>query len=341
MRHEPLSWQSLNFSDAEASSRSITRSQRRTSCERVLSQVASTHPVLLETWQRQPETSIEQIISPRQSNMLLGILLPILFLLAFNAVAMGVMIRLSPLLGLLWAIGLGGAFFAWHLRRGDDGLQLRKLIQLNGPQGSATSIAAIVGSFLVFQFGLSAWVTLLSPSVSASVKQSWLPLIEYQRTPVGWIAMAAMVVLVVPMVEEFLFRGRILRRLLGRLPTSRAVVTSAVLFSLLHVDRGNLAILSISLSLGVVAGLSAVAFRSIWVPVLLHAAWNLSMQIVPWFSGDSFSTFGVQPTWRLATIGLVGCAVGGVGLQRALHSYFATIQDSSTATGEGPASWPS
>ncbi|MDR3239484.1 MAG: CPBP family intramembrane metalloprotease [Clostridiales bacterium] len=82
------------------------------------------------------------------------------------------------------------------------------------------------------------------------------------------------VALLAPVVEEIIFRGVILRRLLRRsaLPPAAAVVLQALLFSLIH---GNVVQGLYAFVLGIVLGLLYVWFESIWAVVAVHVFYNL------------------------------------------------------------------
>lgn len=88
---------------------------------------------------------------------------------------------------------------------------------------------------------------------------------------VGLLMSAAQFVVVMPVVEEMMFRGVILRHFRRR-SAATAVVSSALLFSLGHL---NLANALISLPIGFVLGYAALRTGSIRLPLALHMAVNL------------------------------------------------------------------
>jgi len=92
-------------------------------------------------------------------------------------------------------------------------------------------------------------------------------------------------VILAPIFEEILFRGILLpwlqERLSGRLGvrvgTGLALGFSATLFGLTHLEPGGLPTLVL---LGFCLGGAYIRSRSLWVPILIHAAWNGSLLIL-------------------------------------------------------------
>ncbi len=103
-----------------------------------------------------------------------------------------------------------------------------------------------------------------------------VPLIRYYtRLPGGTLAVAALAVLVAPLLEEFLFRGWAQGALERRLPAWAAILVTAVVFAALHgVDAFGLVP---RVALATAAGYAAWATRSIWASVALHSAYNASL----------------------------------------------------------------
>ena len=84
-------------------------------------------------------------------------------------------------------------------------------------------------------------------------------------------------VLVVPLLEELIFRGIIFRIIEEVWGTTVALVASAVLFGLAHLLNENSTMLAascITIELGVLLALAYVVTRSLWLPIGIHAGWN-------------------------------------------------------------------
>ncbi|EEG76073.1 CPBP family intramembrane glutamic endopeptidase [Dethiobacter alkaliphilus] len=86
--------------------------------------------------------------------------------------------------------------------------------------------------------------------------------------------------IIVPIFEEILFRGIIFTRLREDFPLQMALVLQAVLFALFH---GNLFQISYALPAGILLGYIYLWTGSIWVPIVIHMAWNSASVIVSSF----------------------------------------------------------
>ncbi len=126
-------------------------------------------------------------------------------------------------------------------------------------------------------------------------------------------------VVVAPLTEELLFRGLILSGFLGNYSARKAILVSAVLFSLFHISPYQLCS---TFLIGVLLGWLFVRTRSLWPCILAHSFVNGSIFIfgglnidIPGFSGDleaiyKSPTVQFQPLW----FDLTGCLLLGAGL---------------------------
>jgi membrane protease YdiL (CAAX protease family) len=86
----------------------------------------------------------------------------------------------------------------------------------------------------------------------------------------GWWSIVSVVV-IAPLFEEFLCRGYLLGYLHKCYGATRAILFSALFFGVLHVQP--VAVVNAFL-MGVVLGVVYLATRTLWAPILLHAANN-------------------------------------------------------------------
>ncbi|AOS62191.1 CPBP family intramembrane glutamic endopeptidase [Actinoalloteichus hymeniacidonis] len=94
----------------------------------------------------------------------------------------------------------------------------------------------------------------------------------------GFLATAGLMACVA-VTEETLFRGLIFRVLEERVGTVLALAFSSVLFGLTHLVNENATLwgtLSIGLTGGVMLAAAYLVTRSLWLPIGLHFAWNLT-----------------------------------------------------------------
>jgi uncharacterized protein len=92
------------------------------------------------------------------------------------------------------------------------------------------------------------------------------------------IALLVTAVIAAPFVEEMVFRGVVLRGLLGRLGVVLTIALQAVLFGLAHVDpvrgTGNIGLAIILAGVGVALGVAAFLLRRIGPTIVAHALFN-------------------------------------------------------------------
>ncbi|MBL8919202.1 MAG: CPBP family intramembrane metalloprotease [Myxococcaceae bacterium] len=127
-----------------------------------------------------------------------------------------------------------------------------------------------------------------------------------RQSGVELVLLIAGVGVAAPFCEEFFYRGLVQPGLARRVPAARALVISALLFSLMHFDPvGFLA----RFELGLVFGLLAWRSGSLWPAIGAHAANNLISVIVFFVVGDGTGL----PGWLIGALALGG-NVGVVAL---------------------------
>jgi len=80
------------------------------------------------------------------------------------------------------------------------------------------------------------------------------------------------IVIVVPIMEELMFRGVILNRLLVNVPKWLAILISSILFGLMHMSD-SLRMLSIAIS-SIWLALLYIRFRNLWLCIIVHMVNN-------------------------------------------------------------------
>ncbi len=101
--------------------------------------------------------------------------------------------------------------------------------------------------------------------------------------------------------EEAMMRGFVLQELMRKFSTTASVVVSSLLFTALHAaalvksDMAPIGALNIFLA-GVLMSLAYLATRSLWLPIGIHAGWNIMQGPVLGFnvSGNDLGT-GLHP----------------------------------------------
>ena len=96
----------------------------------------------------------------------------------------------------------------------------------------------------------------------------------------GIVLTFALVAVVAPVLEEVLFRGVVLGALARKVGTWGAIVASAAVFSLLHLDLWSLLPFAV---LGIGLGWLAARGRSLWPAVLAHFLYNAAILAATFF----------------------------------------------------------
>jgi membrane protease YdiL (CAAX protease family) len=100
----------------------------------------------------------------------------------------------------------------------------------------------------------------------------------FQKLTSGGIYSIIAICLVAPIVEEILFRGVFLRSFLRQYTPTKAILLSAILFSLAHVNPAQFVL---ALVLGVFSGWLYYRSYSLWPSIICHILFNSLSFIVP------------------------------------------------------------
>lgn len=131
----------------------------------------------------------------------------------------------------------------------------------------------------------------------------------------GFVSSFFTLCIVAPITEELFFRGLVLRGFLSRMEKTKAILLSALLFSLIHLSPWQMIGPFI---IGIIFAVIYIETRSLIPPILLHSLFNflplLVMSIlkisIPGYSVTEYSVVEFQPLWfDLLGLFLVGCAL--------------------------------
>ncbi len=153
---------------------------------------------------------------------------------------------------------------------------------------------------------LTLGITTLEVGVVALFPISASDAAMFERMTSGGVISVLMICLVAPMVEEMLFRGVILRSFLRQYPRWPAILGTALLFGLTHMNVYQCVAAFIT---GTLMGWLYERTRSLWPGILLHASYNTAVMFGP----DADST--VSPFYGLIILML---AAAGTLLLRSL-----------------------
>jgi len=182
--------------------------------------------------------------------------------------------------------------------------------------GSRNSVAATLGLLAVPTLLLVPGLSLLMASLEAVLE--WLvPMSAWDRRTFGDLASGSVAALLygcvlAPFLEEMLFRGIILRAFLRQYGRWPAIIGSAALFGLFHL---NIYQFMVGLIAGTLLGWLYERSRSLWPCILLHGAYNTLLMVIALLFGGSEAAWDFPLTFWVACIVL---AALGAGLLRHL-----------------------
>ncbi|MEA2024391.1 MAG: CPBP family intramembrane glutamic endopeptidase [Actinomycetota bacterium] len=141
-------------------------------------------------------------------------------------------------------------------------------------------------------FGLQIAVVILTAPLlrmlfpEGAPQQGVAEITEGTTTVLEGTMIVLMVGVAAPVVEEILFRGMLLSRLLRSMSSIWAVVVQALVFSGIHLlDPNAIAALPGLFAIGVVLGFAALRSRNLSLPILIHAGVNLTAAVLLIFGG--------------------------------------------------------
>jgi membrane protease YdiL (CAAX protease family) len=210
------------------------------------------------------------------------------------------------LLGMLWAgamhpwlyshrvpalpSSLAAAALLWavHLRTPAQ----RERVRLRRLPLPAWAVALAIASFMALKTSVERLLTIVMPhrGGGGDPVEAWL------ASGGGWVPLVLAMVVLVPLAEETVFRGLLQTMLERRHGTNAAVLWGALIFALGHFNPWGFP--SILLG-GLVLSYAFRASRSLWLPLLLHAAANATMVL---------STTGLSLSVRTAAVLLLPSA---------------------------------
>jgi uncharacterized protein len=229
-----------------------------------------------------------------------------------------------PAVGLPLALLLAAALLWGYLLRapaGTDPARRWADLRLRPLQGPAlTWSLAGVPVMIVLAWAIGDVYTRFVPVPVESLN----PFGDVLDTSLGRLSISIFAVAVAPLVEEFVFRGLIQRRMERDFGAPLGIAIAAGLFALVHLLPW---VLPLHFLLGLIFGLSVWATRSIWTGVLLHAGNNAAAMLGFGLGGESpdptstvWETGITADLWVSLTVLLVSLLAAALVGARLLHA---------------------
>lgn len=117
--------------------------------------------------------------------------------------------------------------------------------------------------------------------------------------------------IVVPVMEEMIYRGLLYRRMREYLPMTACIIGTAMVFGIYH---GNFVQLIYAAVIGVFLAYLFEIFRSVKAPVLFHVVANLTSMVCTWFSAFDW----IFSSIIIVAVVTVVCCVIAAGMVMAL-----------------------
>lgn len=168
--------------------------------------------------------------------------------------------------------------------------------------GAGFALGAV--NFIAWVLPIQALAQLVLPR--EVLEQADLSELFRQSSPLELALVISSVVIAAPICEEVFFRGSLQQGLEGRYAAPRAVVVSALIFTVFHFDLAGLVA---RFELGVLFGLLAWRTRSLWAGIGAHAANNAVSVLAFFASGGPEMGEANVPWWLPVSCFVVGNAV--------------------------------
>ena len=180
---------------------------------------------------------------------------------------------LGALEGLMLLVVWAFAVRRYRVSWGSVGLRLPKA--RSGPRSLSTLWATIIVlpmvALLMSLVATGAYGAMVDALGLEALQPTPVP-DEFLGSGITRLLLSAVIVLWGPFVEEVFFRGFFLGGLIAPLGAARAAVVSAAIFAVAHIEIGSMIPLFIT---GLALAWLYLRTRSIWPPIMAHAAQNL------------------------------------------------------------------
>lgn len=224
---------------------------------------------------------------------------------------------MPPIAGVLWLCVVLALFWYVVVRRAATESRYRVPVTIALPRAPLrlllSTLAAVVAFYVVFQ---TYYFRVMPPRPDASTTFD-----AYVHRPFGWAATLLASVIVLPVVEEFVFRGSVLRSIEGRAGMASALCWSAILFSAFHLEIWAAPFHIVS---GVIYGMVAARTNSIGAAMLVHIVANATEKTMSAIAGPLPQRWldvlhipaAAQPVLGIAAVAALSATLWLLGLRQ-------------------------
>ncbi len=230
-----------------------------------------------------------------------------MLLLLFWYSMIGAFVIMPPIYAAAWVVALGVVFLAWFALRPTISRRRRATLRLRRPLGDMYLVWRAVPAEFLLNISL-----LLLATRFVAMPSDVDPISKFAVKPLGWLAVTIFVALVGPLIEEFVFRGFMQRKLERLYGAGIAIWITAVVFSIAHWQLGGF---PSRVAAGLILGYLAYVTRSIWPGVLLHVLANAGAIALLLLPGDDSDLERAAKTWPVTLAAVAGVAISVAALR--------------------------
>lgn len=172
-----------------------------------------------------------------------------------------------------------GIYFGYYFRK--HNASVWNVLSFNGIQKWMPTLLALVVVSIAFSLSMFWFQLFMLAPVAPWLVDFMLEALPIPDTPLYIVFTVFTIAMLAPVVEEFMFRGVLLKRMIGKTSVWGGILISSLLFGILHLDVIG------AFLFGIVASLLYLRTNNLLVPILLHII-NNSLAAVAMF---------LAPTW--------------------------------------------
>ncbi|ANU12005.1 CAAX protease family protein [Planococcus antarcticus DSM 14505] len=172
-----------------------------------------------------------------------------------------------------------GIYFGYYFRK--HNASVWNVLSYNGIQKWMPTLLALVVVSIAFSLSMFWFQLFMLAPVAPWLVDFMLEALPIPDTPLYIVFTVFTIAMLAPVVEEFMFRGVLLKRMIVRTSVWGGILISSLLFGILHLDVIG------AFLFGIVASLLYLRTNNLLVPILLHII-NNSLAAVAMF---------LAPTW--------------------------------------------
>lgn len=206
-----------------------------------------------------------------------------------------------------------GIYFGYYFRKHNTSVW--NVLSFGGVQKWLPVLFALVAVSIAFSISMFWFQLFMLAPIAPWLVNFMLEALPIPDTPLYIVFTVFTIAILAPVVEEFMFRGVLLKRLIGKTSVWGGILLSSLLFGILHLDVIG------AFLFGVVASLLYLRTNNLLLPILLHIINNslaaAAMFLAPTWP-ESIAIFDVADIYTKAAPNAVVLGISAVLLLGAI-----------------------